>query len=335
MHDVPAEWSRYMINEKGVVKFAIPLYSESIIDVELFETLDHFITYDLLSDKISSIKRNISELQKLPGSEVIIDDATTLSLQDLRQALADLSNYDIEAIWLPIRNLGVSANPEIIKYYFENKMLELQQKRVELENKAAIAASTYNAYAHKGARGGNGGEQGSAYSAGNMMPQLSGEFLDRLIGMGGKDSDQEYRQTLSNNRIGYANEAAEVEIEVVKMKSILTAIKGAKNKDQTNIRTYYQKQAEAQLPIILEKLKSYIRATHSIHAKLSKESFGYIGLLYRDAGSVASTGAAPLVSKIVVRNYILLLLLLIFVTIPVVMVRHSMKRFMRERQSSN
>jgi hypothetical protein len=333
MHDLPAEWSRFMINEKGVVKFAVPLYSEGIVDTELFKALDHYIAYDLLIDKVNSIKRNISELQELPGSEVVIDNVTTLSLQDLEQALDDLSTYDIEAVWLPIRSLGVMKNPDLTKYYFENKMLDLQQTHTELKNKAAIAADAYDSYANNGAK--NGGNNDGNYSAGNVMPQLSGEFLDRLIKMGGKDSEQAFRQDLSKQRVDYANEAAEIEFKIAELKSLLSSIEETKNKKQQVLRGNYQAQAEAQLPIILDKLKGYIRVTHGIYEKLNKESFGYIGMLYRDSGKVIISKADSILSKTILRNYILLLLLLVFVTIPVVMVRHSMKRFERERQNSN
>jgi hypothetical protein len=332
MHDLPAEWSNYMINEKGVVKFAVPLYSEGIVDIELFKALDHYIAYDLLVDKVSSIKGNILELLELPGSEVVVDDATSLSLQDLEQALGDLFSYDIEAVWLPIRNLGVMKNPDLTKYYFENKMLGLQQKHTEMKNKAAIASDAYNSYANHGAKNAGNGDN---YSTGSVMPQLSGEFLDRLMKMGGQDSEQAFRQNLSKQRTDYANEAAEVEFEIAELSSLLKSIKETKNKKQQAIRNNYQAQAEIQLPIILEKLKGYIRVTHDIHEKLSKESVGYIGLLYRDSGKVVISKTDAILSKVVLRNYILLLLLLIFVTIPVVMVRHSMKRFMQERQSSN
>jgi hypothetical protein len=332
LHDLPAEWSRYMINEKGVVKFAVPLYSEGIVDIELFKALAHYIAYDLLVDKVSSIQGNILELLELPGSEVVVDDATSLSLQDLEQALGDLFSYDIEAVWLPIRNLGVMKNPDLTKYYFENKMLGLQQKHTELKNKAAIASDAYNSYANHGAKNAGNGDN---YSTGSVMPQLSGEFLDRLMKMGGEDSEQAFRQNLSKQRTDYANKAAEVEFEIAELSSLLKAIKKTKNKKQEAIRNNYQAQAEIQLPIILEKLKGYIRVTHGIYEKLSKESFGYIGLLYLDSGKVVISKTDAILTKIILRNYILLLLLLIFVTIPVVMVRHSMKRFMRERQSSN
>jgi hypothetical protein len=146
LRDIPTEWARHMVEEMGVTTFQQRVYTERVIDQSLFESIDYLVAFEMLLDRLQLLQDNINVIKELPNGNVVRDDETGITLPDLEKAVSDVRRYRVAPLINPVRSLGIAKNPELVRLYFENELIEMKREIEVLQSKKASVEAAYRNY---------------------------------------------------------------------------------------------------------------------------------------------------------------------------------------------
>lgn len=306
--DIPSAWAERAINEQGVLKPNVPVYSERIFDQKRFENLDYLLGMDLILNSIELVRENIVSLKEQPNASTLIDDDSGFTLVDLDKAIQDVADYDIRQIIDPIKELGISRNPEVVKLYYTRRLADLQQEQKHWKDRAQAIRAVLTAYASdKGTT-----SSGVNSIQNNMVPQLGDAFLDRLLEVSRQGSDLEFRQKLTQEVLNYENQSIDLDQQITDINRILATMNNGQSTDQ-KLRDVYVKIVEEQLPAVLGNLREYTRVMGRMYEKQGKQSSGNISQLVGPQGGAFTVTTVSLIGSRDVKVLIVLLVLSVFV----------------------
>ena len=328
MLDVPSEWSRHLIEDIGVIRYDQQMYSNAVINPVLLESVDYLIAFEMLLERIRLLRKNLAKLSGLPNGFVVRDDVTALTVPDLTQAVNDVEQYRIIPLMNPVRTLGIAKNRSVVQLFFENVLIELTRSRdIDIEKKRNVV-DTYDNYLKYEQQTATIDTEGrGAVSSGLMIPQFGAEFLDRIVEMTNAGDDIDYRQELNSRQLLIANQIAEQNAEISRVKTILDVLsKSYASSSSVQLRERYASEVVVQLPAILEELNGYFAISTRIYSKLSQAQLGHGGKLFRlSDGQVERSQSNHILRWANIRLYLILAFLLVVVTVPTVMIRNAMK----------
>ncbi|HRL93825.1 MAG TPA: hypothetical protein PK873_09695 [Pseudomonas sp.] len=286
--DIPSSWADRAINEQGVLKPNVPVYSERIFDKKRFENLDYLLGMDLILNSIKLVRSNITSLKGQPNASTLVDDESGFTLVDLDKAIQDVADYDIRQIIDPIKELGISRNPEVVKLYYTRRLADLEQEQKLWKDRAEVIRRVLAGYSS---------DKGSSPTAvsgnqNNMVPQLGDAFLDRLLEVSRQGSDLEFRQKLTQEVLKYENQSIDLEQQIAEIKRVLATMSNGQGTDQ-KLRDVYVKTVEEQLPSVLDNLREYTRVMGRMYEKQGKQNAGNISqLVEAQGGTFRASGTA-------------------------------------------
>jgi len=320
---IPQEWARQAISDKGVLKADIQLVSSRTLDEKLFDSVDYIVLSDLFADKIKGLRENIEKVNKLDGSATVKDPDSGWNLSDLENNLYDLETYTIDELMSPIRSLGLSRNPKLAAFYYDEKRLVLQEQLAKLEDESTLIKSAFDSYSPEKSRPQNG--EASAGS-GPVISQMGGELLDKLLKVAGEDTAEKYRQVLNDRWLETTMTRAEVRSEIRSTERLIIAVKGQQSDLLTKeLREEYLARAESKLPSIIQQLRRYYDINWRIYEQISRERLGSVGYLYKDGHQGVLRASTGMSLKRMILIYIALIGAVTFIVVPVVMIRNALK----------
>lgn len=324
---IPEEWARQAIVDKGVLKTDIQLISAETLNDTLFQGVDYVVLSDLFADKIKGLQDNIDKVKSLEGSATIKDPETGWSLSDLEHNLHDLEVYTIDELMSPIRSLGLSRNPKLAAFYYEEKRKVLEEQLAVLEDEGKLIKSAYDAYSpNKPMETVVDGRQQAAIAGYPLVPQVGGEVLDKLLQVAGEDNVEKYRQVLNDRWLNTNMEMAETKGQLRSIERLIAAVKGHASDSLTEeLRDEYLRRAEKKLPMIIAQLRDYYNINWRIYEQISRDRVGSVGYLYKDAHQGVLRGSTGISIKRIVLIYVALMAAMTFVVVPVVMIRNAMR----------
>lgn len=323
--DIPAVWAERAINEQGVLKPNIPVYSERIFDKERFENLDYLLGMDLVLNSIKLVRGNIAGLKEQPNASTLVDDESGFTLVDLDKAIQDVAEYDIRQIVDPIKELGISRSPEVVKLYYTRRLADLQQEQALWKERAQVIRSVLAGYTREG-----NSTSGSTVSStqNNLVPQLGDAFLDRLLEVSRQGSDLEFRQKLTEEVLNHENSAINLEQQINDIERILATMSNGQSADK-KLHAVYVKVVEEKLPAVLENLREYTRIMGRMYEKQGKQSAGNISQLVEPQGGSFKIGTVALATT----KDIMVLIMLLVITAMAAMVFALIAGTLRSRKS--
>lgn len=279
--DIPKAWASRAITEQGVLKPNLPVYSERIFDKQRFDNLDYLLGMDLLLENIRQIRGNIANLKTEPNASTLIDDESGFTLVDLDKAIQDVADYDIRQIIDPIKELGISRKPEVVRLYYTRRLADLQQEQELWRLRSQTIRSVLNVYSREASTASN--VEGGPAAQSNLVPQLGDAFLDRLLEVSRQGSDLDFRQKMTEEILNYENKAIDLEQQVNDIRRILTTM-GAVRKEDEGLRSIYVDVVEEQLPSVLDSLRTYTQIMVRMYEKQGRQSAGNISQLVEPQG---------------------------------------------------
>lgn len=321
--DIPSAWADRAINEQGVLKPDVPVYSERIFDQKRFENLDYLLGMDLILNSIELVRNNITSLKEQPNASTLVDDESGFTLVDLDKAIQDVADYDIRQIIDPIKELGISRNPEVVKLYYTRRLADLQQEQKLWKDRAEIIRRVLVGYSS------DKGSSPSAVSSSqsNMVPQLGDAFLDRLLEVSRQGSDLEFRQKLTEEVLKYENQSIDIEQQIAEIQRVLATMSNGQSAGQ-KLRDVYVRVVQEQLPAVLDNLREYTRVMGRMYEKQGKQSAGNISELVEAQGGSFKINTISLAGP---RDIILLIILLIITALAAIFIA-LMVGFLRSRK---
>lgn len=329
LSDIPAIWAERTIRDKGVLNLDIQLVSAAALNRDLINEVEYIITGDLLDEKLGLLRENINLLSEVEGSSTIVDSVSGMRLIDLDHAIRDLSRYVIDELMSPIRFLGISRNPQLSLFYYEDRLKKLNMELELLLNQANLTRQAFNSYLQTE-------RQISASTSGETRPgagfsQMNADALDRLLQMSGDAQRETYKQELNDNWLKHNLKAAEVRSQIKLTETTVAALRATiENRlegrtERAEAEQVYLNRINEMLPDILKRMDEYFAATERIYQQISLESVGVRDRLYTPLTNRVLTQKDGLNPKRIVLVWLALMFLTSAIVIPVTMIRYAMR----------
>lgn len=313
LEDIATTWAARAIEERGVLRLNLPIYSARIFDETRFEALDYLIGIELLLENIQLIQANVDALKAQPNSASVVDQDSGLNLEDLEKSIRDVARYDLRQLIDPVKELGLTRNREVVRLFYNRQLQELDLDMRFWEKKADITRAVLASYT--GNNSGGGSSDSSADTNienrqdGQRLTnrQLGDPFLDRLIDISRQGTEESFRQSLSQLVLGYENDALDVRRKMEGITLTLNAI-GTNGNDQTLHQTYLE-QVEVRLPNVLATLREYTDIIGRLHHQLGLQAAGNVStIIMAQNGSFTTVTNRP-VDRETLRVFIALMFL--------------------------
>lgn len=311
LKDIAQTWADRAIDEKGVLKLDLPIYSARIFDEERFESLDYLVGIELLLSNVELVQENIEALKEQPNAGNVVDPETQYNLEDLQKAIDDVAKYDLRQLIDPVKELGLARDPEFVQLFYKSRLQELRLQKNLWQERARVTQKVLDSYA-SGSTDSN--TTANSNPAGNLTPQLGDAFLDRLLEVSRQGDDLAYRQELTREILRYENEALDVTNEMASIDLTLAALDDAASNGSA-VMTQYIQEVQQRLPAVLATLRDHTRVVGRLHDQLGREAIGSTSQLIQPQGGSFREITKPVITGTAIKTLIALMVLTLFATV--------------------
>jgi len=324
LREVPQEWSRHMINDKGVERHDVTFYSGSVVNKDLVNSLDYLIGFEVVLDRLRLLEQNIETLKSLPNGLVIVDEVTGWRVTDLERGLLDIRRYAITPLINPIRTLGIAKDVDNVKLYFDNELRDLSRATNVLKLKKENVKTAYADYAEFNVM--STGKPNPATSS-SIIPQFGSEFLDRILDLSNMGADISYRQGLNKELLDISNQLADSEGERQRIQDLMDSLNAGSSSDiSAAVRERYEAQIVESLPMVLKQIQDYFSIANRVYQVVSAEQLSSSKALFRPSdGGINASVTNRILNFSHVRLYLIVCFLVAVIAVPTVMMRNAMK----------
>ena len=209
LYSIPKTWAAHAIEDRGVLAMFSPTISNLDARINSGELL---IQVNVLGDTHSLLSESVAGLSGSLDNKSITDPASGMSIADLRYKL-DLENkYRISILKeLVVKNgIGVK-NESWYKGFREARLGKLERERmVDVYEQALIEFSQQQYSPSEGSKSQGGSSSGTTV----YSPQYGEDVINRLMELGSKMSDPEYRKSLLQEKINLSTKLQTVVTEI-------------------------------------------------------------------------------------------------------------------------
>lgn len=230
--DVPKIWARYMTEQAGVFAESMRIYSAETIESGALGVMDGIVSADIIRGQFDLLERNIDAIEGLANSGNVRDPETGLRLGDIKAQANWLENFVLESARVSLVADVDTNNPRATARFFEGRMAELIRERDVLLQRAQRVESALDSYNRGGSSGLSAGAGRSSsvsslpdeFGGGTTISQFGSDFISRLIELGSNAADLEFRQELTQERLDYTLQSAEVDVEIARVEALKAII---------------------------------------------------------------------------------------------------------------
>jgi hypothetical protein len=232
--DTLTEWARQAREQKGALKYDIPIFSNNILQRDVVTREDYLVAVDILRTKVSKILFNISSISEVPGAALIRTGKTHLSLAEIRLNLEDLLRFDIEPSISLIMSSRLSKDPLRARMYLQDQLRQIVLSRQQARQRIKALQDPLREYvtqtggqqagSQSGGPGGGGNQ--ALFNTPTMIPQFGESFLKQLVDMSMQNNDTKYRQALTDRVIDEGLKLAVMEKEHSYYQALATSLSG-------------------------------------------------------------------------------------------------------------
>ena len=214
LHSIPKIWATHAIEDRGVLSMFTPTISTLDNRINSGELL---IQVNVLSDSHGLLSESVTGLSGSLDNQSITDPESGMAIADLRYKL-DLENtYRISILKeLVVKNgIGVQ-NESWYKGFREARLGKLERERSSLERMVDVyeqALIEFNQQQYSSSEGSKS-QGGSSSGTTVYSPQYGEDVINRLMELGSKMSDPEYRKSLLQEKIDLSTKLQAVITEI-------------------------------------------------------------------------------------------------------------------------
>lgn len=315
LSDILREWAAYAAREQRVLQYQVAVLSPNMVPAAQDHSPNFIRRVLTLRSGIYRIQDNIQQIERLPGGKMARTASDQLTLNDIRLNLEDIVRFRLEPLVPAIRASGLIPNmAEAISFAHaqlahDERYLTLARARAEVIRQSII---TYAG----GATDGPGSADPATVRADGVQtrdavtPQLSENFLDRLIAMTEASADMTYRQRLVDEYRDAAIAVTPYEATVAYHREMLAQLRNA----PSGGGTVSAAEVEQQLTAIQGEVHLALRKLNELYATISKS-------LQPDKYMFSTTGVATTRSQRTVRPQQLagIGVLVVFLALPLIL----------------
>jgi hypothetical protein len=310
LDDTLTQWARQAREQKGALKYDIPIFSNNILQRDVVAREDYLIAVDILRTKVSKILFNIDSISEVPGAALMRTGKSHLSLAEIRLNLEDLLRFDIEPSISLIMSSRLSKDPMRARMYLQDQLRQIVLFREQAQQRIKAVQDPLREYVTQ-----TGGQQAGGPSSGRgaggsqtpsnaptMIPQFGESFLKQLVDMSMQNNDAKYRQELTDRVIDEGLKLAVLEKEHSYYQALATSLSGWVKTPEGSPES---KALVARLDKSYETVASSLDEVIAIYDELSTKNLNPGTLLY----SVTAPAAVRSERAISVRSLALLAML--------------------------
>jgi len=211
---IPKIWATNAIEDRGVLVVSSPTVSNLDNRIQTDELL---IQVNVLSDTHSLLSQSVAELSGSLENMSISDPESGMSIADLRYKL-DLENkYRISILKELVVKNGVGVQNEAwYKGFRDARLGKLERERSSLERMVGVyeqALIEFNQQQYSPSEDSKS-QVGSSSGTTVYSPQYGEDVINRLMELGSKMSDPEYRKSLLQEKIDLSTKLQTVITEI-------------------------------------------------------------------------------------------------------------------------
>lgn len=333
--DILNEWARWITNEQHVLEYRMAILSPEIMTLSDADAVDPVETLLIVRAKITRVMRNIDDLLKIPGADLVRTAADRMSLDEVSIRLDEIVRFRIDPLITIARTNGLVSNPAATIRFVETQ-LAYDQRQLELAQRRADSIRDALAVYSSNPRGLTA-ETPSATSAGlertkpgpaaggtseSVVPQVSDTFLDKLMLLTSQATDVQYRQKIVDEYRKAAQEVVPARDAVAFDQEIVQALKTPVAAGPANGATVRQQIAATQADA-----RQLVIKVNEIYKTLSRN--------LNPAGQIYATTQPPIVRVERVRSFTRLMLygaLIVLLSIPVIIILSLLHNRLREEE---
>lgn len=196
LNAIPRHWSETSIRNRGVLEVvalsAAGLLTDGLQDAE------YTIALQRLKEYGGHMREGLRSMIADSRLKVIRDQGTGMLPRDLEVRLEEFLQYRVTPLQMEIMEQGYVRNRALAELYFRSKLQDLVDDRAELMRKAEIYSDAMRSL--------NGNRESSAGAAENreIAPLVANaEYVDRMLEIGGRLSESDFRHELLEKRLGF------------------------------------------------------------------------------------------------------------------------------------
>jgi hypothetical protein len=225
MVDILSEWAAQAVGRRGVLKYDIHLPTAAIQPSTLNTVEDAWLAVQALARRATLVIKASDKIMELPGASLQRIGEFKISVTDLRTAVDDLRRSRI--VPLSRELAGAPGVERLLREQVQAAIINRNAGRERLKNlQTALSAYDLKTNPMAAAPLVTGGGQNGSQSNGLTATQLSDSFLDKLVELSRRASDQDYRQKLTDKFIEEGRNLAELEGDTEFLEGLLTGPRG-------------------------------------------------------------------------------------------------------------
>ena len=286
MVDVVSVWARNADLKKGALSYRISVFSPKMVTAQLaVKGCDPVIALDILRNHVQKVVRNIDQIMNLPGAAFVQDEKEGEKLIDIRNRLMEMERFQINPLIGRVRSQGITRDPAGTMSYLENQLFQLNlQRRAAQERVQLLEASLKSYLQERGSVSPEGSAASGSVSA--VIPQVNADFFDKVMEIGQKTSDLEYRKSITERIIKAGDELVTLEKEARYYEEFLRLFqrRGFSRAGEAQIVS-----CEAKYREIASQLVRSIQEINTIYEVIAKQNLNPDSLLYTVAAPPFST----------------------------------------------
>lgn len=286
VNDIAVTWADFSINNRGVLNLPESIERKELIDQSLLDSLDYPIAADLLSQSVRDLRARVFELQKIDGSNSIVDDKSGHTVKSLLRSLSLYSDYELNNLVGSIIEQRIMIFPVRTLGALKRRLDVVALERETYELKANVIAKGLREYKSAGPRSDsvNGATNDTTQiPATTAVPQLNEGFLDRIIELSGQRANQEFRETLIQKQINLRQQAIEIGLKQKLLKRTINQIvenTSTPSLAANNDASITKNKLQNKIPIYAGKLNNYWMIAGRLFDQLSEKRLSYSNQLY-------------------------------------------------------
>lgn len=275
--DIAQFWAVDSVERRGVLKLPESLDQASLIDSKVAATLDYGLLVELIEKSSGLLKKRIERIKGFPGAVTLTDGETGVNILSLERQVSVLDEFLIQQIGAQIAEFGISRDKQFSPLALTARIGQLERDRARLDNERAAVQRMRENFRSQAVNQAATGSRTEMPGGGTVIPQLSADFIDRLLSLRDNKSDAEYAQKL-------ASEELELERKLVATMHLIGTLK--RNRDaigkQTGEAEIIERTLQGRLSQAIDQINAHWSTAGRIYQQVNESKFALVGSLYRD-----------------------------------------------------
>lgn len=291
LRDVVKEWSIDSIDRRGVLSLPESKDQANLIDVEFTARLDYSLLAELLQKAVVQLNNRIDKIKSFPGAVTLVDPKTQMNVLSLGRRIAVLDEFLVEQIGAQIDEFGVSRDKTYSSIGLAARISQLEQTKAKIDKERQAVQRMRESYraslqSEQGAKPAGAGPDRPEGLGGTVIPQLSGDFIDRILSLRDNRSDAEFLQKLANDELVLERMSIATGFSIGRLQKTKAAIQAGSQE-----AGLVEMQLSKQIVDAIAEINEYWQVAGRLYEQVNKAKFSLGASLYRDMALPASERA--------------------------------------------